>query len=369
MKIRHKIGKVIKSSTIKRLLNYESGVYRKASGTFAHRRKMAGVTFETSLPKQIEKTLLEESNKNMLALIDENSPYFSKKQLLKTNLNFIEVEVFSYCNRNCWFCPNSMIDRRSENIYMSEELYLSILKQLQEISFRGTIAFSRYNEPLADRIILKRIEQARQALPQVVLHTNTNGDYLNDREYLDELARAGLNKLYMQCYLKNGEKFEKDNIISIMKKKMAKIGLEFEIAIQEESHILIKPKYSALQEFVYQAIDFNSHGVDRGGTISSLINYERSAPCFIPFSRMYIDFNGAVMPCCNFRSDVSEHQKFILGDLNESSMAEIFSSSRACKLRKQLCGFGKKLTPCGTCKFGVNSEVEKTIPELPDFRP
>ena len=34
---------------------------------------------------------------------------------------FIEIEIFSYCNRKCWFCPNSFVDRRSENLIMPEE--------------------------------------------------------------------------------------------------------------------------------------------------------------------------------------------------------------------------------------------------------
>ena len=48
---------------------------------------------------------------------------------------FIEIEVFSYCNRKCWFCPNSFIDRRTENLIMPEEKYLNILQQLKDMNF------------------------------------------------------------------------------------------------------------------------------------------------------------------------------------------------------------------------------------------
>ena len=33
-------------------------------------------------------------------------------------VRMVEIEVFSYCNRRCWFCPNATIDRISKNIYM-----------------------------------------------------------------------------------------------------------------------------------------------------------------------------------------------------------------------------------------------------------
>ena len=36
----------------------------------------------------------------------------------------VEVEVHSYCNRVCWFCPNSFIDRKTKTYYLNENLYL-----------------------------------------------------------------------------------------------------------------------------------------------------------------------------------------------------------------------------------------------------
>ena len=69
----------------------------------------------------------------------------------------VEIEVFSFCNRRCWFCPNSTIDRHSSNIFMDENLYHSILSDLNKIKYKGIISYSRYNEPLADRIIIEEI--------------------------------------------------------------------------------------------------------------------------------------------------------------------------------------------------------------------
>ena len=70
------------------------------------------------------------------------------KQIMKKNLTQVEIEIFSYCNRTCWFCPNSIIDRHSENHFMPEEQYLKILEQLKEINYSNIITYSRYNEPL-----------------------------------------------------------------------------------------------------------------------------------------------------------------------------------------------------------------------------
>ena len=57
----------------------------------------------------------------------------SNKEIFKQNLKLIEIETFSYCNRKCWFCPNSFVDRISDNKIMPEEVYLDLLSQLSEI--------------------------------------------------------------------------------------------------------------------------------------------------------------------------------------------------------------------------------------------
>ena len=54
----------------------------------------------------------------------------TNKEHFKAVLGLIEIELFSYCNRKCWFCPNSTIDRLSTNIVMEESDYLDILSQL-----------------------------------------------------------------------------------------------------------------------------------------------------------------------------------------------------------------------------------------------
>ena len=73
------------------------------------------------------------------------------KANFKEALKLIEIEIFSFCNRKCWFCPNSSVDRISETTFMDEDVYLGLIKQLQEIDYSGELTYSRYNEPLAYR--------------------------------------------------------------------------------------------------------------------------------------------------------------------------------------------------------------------------
>ena len=159
------------------------------------------------------------------ALAGQSDPLTPEQQrrLFKKYVCYIEIELFSFCNRRCWFCPNSSIDRHSENHFLPEELYLNLLQQLADLDFSGQISFSRYNEPLADKIILKRLCQARATLPKAFLHTNSNGDYL-DAQYLQQLQEAGLDSLSVQNYSVEGK--SREELETLMRARLAQLGLK-----------------------------------------------------------------------------------------------------------------------------------------------
>ena len=81
--------------------------------------------------------------------------------------------------------------------------------------------------------------------------------------------------------------------------------------------------------------------------------YNRLEPCYIPTTHMYIDYNGDAMLCCNFRNDIKNHEKFIMGNLKYNTLSEIRNSKKYLKYMKLLSKYGKKLYPCNTCRMGV----------------
>jgi pyruvate-formate lyase-activating enzyme len=128
-----------------------------------------------------------------------------------SNIRLIEIEIHSYCNRKCNWCPNKFIDR---NFYkeLPEDIFLKILNELKENNFgknyeKPMITFSRFNEPTYNIDLLnKRIKQTKQILPYIETIVNTNGDYLTKENlnkispYLDELSIMDYNcKGYKKC--------------------------------------------------------------------------------------------------------------------------------------------------------------------------
>ena len=287
-------------------------------------------------------------------------PLDEARQLFKDSITQVEIEAFTYCNRTCWFCPNSYIDRRSTNKYMDEGLYLRILSDLASIDYRGIITYSRYNEPLADRIILTRIRQARERLPDAVLLTHTNGDYL-DQDYLRDLKEAGLNRLKVQVYLANDERFEDEAMRKRLSRRINDLGLPHRIQIAEPNvRYLVEVQYPGM-EVTFDARNFGVIGVDRGQTIALPEAYERNAPCFIVFRHLYIDYDGSVVPCCNIRSDEPRHALYVVDRLATGrSLFEAYANSPLADWRRGLVTFGKKEKPCDTCSY----EVPDDTPEL-----
>jgi MoaA/NifB/PqqE/SkfB family radical SAM enzyme len=271
--------------------------------------------------------------------------------LFRRSVSMVEIEVFSYCNRRCWFCPNSVVDRLSKSEHMPEDLYLRILGDLADADYRQMISYSRYNEPLADRIILRRIEQAKQRLPQAVLHTNTNGDYLTPA-YLVELADAGLRSLNVQIYLGNDDRYDHERMRTKLLRTVDQLQLNAAL-VRDDPGVWLEAtaECSGIRMRIY-ARNFELNGCSRGDSVPIQIAYRRTSPCLSPFHHVYIDFNGKVMPCCNLRSDVAGHANAVIDDLNTvRDLFLVYASETMAAWRRSLVGFGGKSGHCSTCSF------------------
>ena len=279
------------------------------------------------------------------------------KDWFKKQLNLIEIETFSYCNRKCWFCANSIIDRHSSNNTMPEDMYLSILNQLSEIDYDKEITYSRYNEPLAYKeIILKRISQARKILPKAKLRTNTNGDYVTF-EYINELRDAGLNELFIQQYLANNEQYDHVKMKKRMIEKIKKLGVEYVIISDVDNHRI---EYDLIIEGItvhLRARNFAVEGTARTEKVAEFNkDYIRTKPCMQVFNNMYIDYNGTVMVCCNTRSDVPEHKNGIMAHINDAPIWDIYRNEKYKPWREHLKDESPKSGICAGCKIDLKVE-------------
>lgn len=225
------------------------------------------------------------------------------------NIRLIEIELHSYCNRKCNWCPNSIIDRTYKT-ELGETVFKKLIDELAVHNYSNYISFSRYNEPLSDKDLLnRRIAYIREKLPNVTTVANTNGDFGSNGVDIDELTVMDYDKTYDE--------------------------LDLDIPFKMGDSVVKTTRLSNIN--------------NRAGALPFQKTYMRSIPCMEPSYFVGIDYNGDVTPCCNIRHDVTEHKPYILGNIYDNSLEDILNSEKAVVFREQVQDVYNLPKPCQTC--------------------
>lgn len=284
------------------------------------------------------------------------------KALFARSVERVEVETHSYCNRRCDYCPNVVGDRLGENKRMPEALWAMVIANLAEIGYAHKLVFTSYNEPLADRIIIERVAQARQALPRAELIIYSNGDYLN-AEYLEALSQAGLDALHVTIHARHGAPYAEVPALNNIGKLGRRLGLPLQFtAFKAGQYIMAKVPHPQVAIEV-RAVNFWKSGTDRGGLIAGGHQAQgRTLPCYFPFSHFHVGFEGTVVPCCHIRSDSPAHKAFRYGNLADfCSIFAAYASRTATEWRREMISPQRKKAPCDTCSVAYLSEDPQVL--------
>ena len=235
------------------------------------------------------------------------------------DIRLIEIEIFSFCNRKCPWCPNSFISR-DENVILPREVYIKLMKELRDMEYKGRITYSRYNEPLSHpNILLDRIKITHDILPDVPIVFNTNGDYLN-QSILDKLD---IEAMSIMDYDNKGKAW--------CSQRLQKLGVD----ITGAEYPYIYGKYNGISILYYVDWQKNALIGSRGDSLNAkMIRRERrTKPCFEPTRFIGIDYNGSIMPCCELRSDIPEHHPYIFGNIKDEALRDILAKEEYAKFR------------------------------------
>ncbi|MEI0557255.1 radical SAM/SPASM domain-containing protein [Brachyspira intermedia] len=301
----------------------------------------------------ISSNIIIEAIRRSIELTTENLDYDYIKNIFKKNVTWVEIGISSFCNRKCWFCPNSFIDRFSQNLILEEKLFIKVLSELQEIDYSNRIYLHRYNEPLYDKdLLITRIKQVRKYLPNCNITIFSNGDYLTS-DYLELLNKYRVNNIIITYYYNYNDKnipFDIDNIIHPgMIKLLNKLKLEYQVVIKNDLYYQIDCNYKNIY-INYRAVDFRKHATDRGQLLKDSVNIvNNNGLCFMPNFHLAVDYDGNYTLCCNIRSDVKKHENYILGNIKDSTIFDIFMGTKMINFRKKLMVEAKRIEICSTC--------------------
>jgi MoaA/NifB/PqqE/SkfB family radical SAM enzyme len=250
------------------------------------------------------------------------------------DLRLVEIELFSYCNRRCNWCPNRDIDRHSKNIEINDEVLTKLLLELKKEGYENPITFSRYNEPTSHIDILNnRLKLIREILPSNKLITNTNGDYLSEEVLnlpLDEITIMDYDKIGMQ------------KCINKLIEAGATIGkLQYPYIYAHKGNMKILYFVDWLEK---------KSVIDRGGVLKEYTSDARTSSCYEPSYFIGVNYDGTISPCCNIRNDIDKLKAYTIGDLNTNSLSEILECDKAISFKSNCANGNFEIgSPCYTC--------------------
>lgn len=258
------------------------------------------------------------------------------------SISVIDVSTIDLCNRACVFCP-----RHDPKVYPNRNLRMTgdgaeiIARKLEYIDYRGTIAISGFGENLLNPDILEIIVAFKSRLPNAFVELNTNGDPLTT-ELVYELLDTGLDCLNINLY-DGPEQVEKfDEMLSFIPRPFYKYRVHW-----GDDHGIIFNNRSGMIQWV-----------DESEEVEKLKN----TPCYYPFYKMFVDWNGDVLFCAN-----DWGRTRIVGNLLQQSVRDVWMSKEMEKVRKRLMKPSREFKPCDTCNVKGTLVGEKSFNLIKDY--
>lgn len=253
---------------------------------------------------------------------DRNNPL---RSIMTVELNTTEL-----CNRKCVFCPRVNPEiYPNRNLHLSVELATKVADDLAGFGFRGRISFSGFGEPILNKSFPELVRAVRRRLPANQIDTNTNGDKLN-AQTIAEIFNAGITFIYVNMYDGPQQRAHFENLFR-------------EAGIEPERYRL-RPHWGGAEED-YGLILNNRSGMvvdpDLGlPVISEPIRH----PCYYPFSRALVDWNGDMLLCSN-----DWGRALVVGNVAEMNFADVWMSDAMLEARRRLMLGDRSHKPCATC--------------------
>lgn len=246
-------------------------------------------------------------------------------------LTTIEICVTELCTRKCSFCPRSDSSvYPNRKLFMSKETIMNIANKCLDAGFEGDFHFSGFGESFTHPYFLEITSIFRDKVPNNFILVTTNGDFLNDK-IINSVIKRNFNKVVVSCY---DGKESKDKFIKLFEKNSF-----FNYDIRE---LWYEPN-----EDVESLINRNGFNNRAGSVNVELSNMNKKSPCFLPFYKLVIDWNGEVLICCNDWKKA--HKGF--GNINNNSLKDIWYSEEFNKVRLNLIEGNRVGPACSNCNI------------------
>jgi len=268
-------------------------------------------------------------------------------QDLLPGLLTVEINITELCNRKCTFCP-----RIDPSIYPNRKLEASdilierVTSELMRLEYKRKISFSGFGEPLLNKSFVSYVKYIRSMIPDVVIETNTNGDFLTT-ELLDSLWDAGLSAIYWNLY--DGPE------------QLRTVEEVIERSIFPEKALHVRPHWVKFDN----SGTFNLFLNNRAGNVTLAESSQTPSVrgvCYYPFYKLFLDWNGNVLCCSN-----DWGREKIIGNIYNRKLDEIWMDSEWMEFRRALLRGKRRQEPCNKCDINGTLFGHKSVELLKTF--
>ncbi|QCH26959.1 radical SAM/SPASM domain-containing protein [Clostridium tyrobutyricum] len=257
----------------------------------------------------------------------------------------LDIEPTNACNLKCPMCPRTVIvndDIRSKNFTVGIMEFYTFKKIIDEAVQIGvySIKLNWLGEPLVHPQIVDMVRYAKQKGIIDVMF-NTNAALLNE-ELSKQLIEAGIDKIFFSFdspfkekyeQIRVGAKFE-DTFNNIKKLIQIRNEMGRTSPLTRVSMVLMENNKDEYDEFIKlfkDIVDVVAYVEYREpiASVKDKIDYEKKFACSQLWQRMFISWNGDVVPCC-----VDSEKEIFINNVNKVSIKNIWNSSKYNNLRE-----------------------------------
>lgn len=242
----------------------------------------------------------------------------------------VELNPTELCNRTCSFCPRvdpAVYPNRTQ--HMDPALAQRIAAELEAAGFRGEIHVAGFGEPLLHPDLTGLVRTIRSSWPRGFLEITTNGDRLSI-ERLQELLAAGVDRLLVNCY---------DGPAQLERR-----AARFQAAGIDPSRYRFRRNFDQPEEPLVDLM--TRYGfTNRAGALATTHAGRRTRPCHLPFYKMFLDWNGDVLLCCN--DWLRRHDR--IGNVQETPLVDVWNGPALRHVRGRLIDGDRSGPACRNC--------------------
>lgn len=281
----------------------------------------------------------------------------------------INIETTTICPMKCKFCCNRIYDRQRD--VMPVEMFNSIVEKYVSEFGGGTIGISAMQSDfMSDPLLLDRLDVIRKYRDKLWVHSTTPliaAARFSDEELLEIISNMDFIEVSVEGYDK--ETYQNmcgvngfDTLIAQLRRlkrlideNNLKLSVDVAFRTYDRKGLMASDIYKELTSTFKDGgiIDnffswFGSIKVEdlpKGATLHISDNSDKKEDCVVPHATLAVQTNGNVVGC----GCIDWLETFVIGNVNKSSLTEIWKSDKAVAFRKLFSSGRKKPHICKEC--------------------